>query len=325
MEIAGAVVVITGASSGLGRATAHAFAKESARLVLAAQVPEPLEDAARECRAFGAEAIAVSADLTREGDVDHLARQAVERFGRIDVWINNAAVTSFTPLVGELFEPSREVIETNLFGTMYGARTALTQFERQGRGVLINVGSVLSFIGHPFVPAYAISKFAVRGLTESLRVAYAEKKDIHICGIYPYAIDTPHMEAAGNRIGRRALPLPPVQSPEKVARAIVDLARHPRHEVFVPRFIRMAVYVKSLLPDTTDAVLLRTLDRFHLGRPVTSNDGQRDGARAPHRVHGNAGESKSTPRVALGAAGETVRVVVRKARRRLRPRVSDRP
>src|SRR5690606_17479042 len=144
-----------------------------------------------------------------EDAVDALVERTLAAFERIDVWVNNAGVTLFAPLEGAPFEQHRRVIETNLFGPMYAARAVVPIFRRQGRGVMINVGSILGKVGQPFVPSYVISKFALRGLTEALRAELADAPDIHVCSLLPYAMDTPHFESGANRVGRAAHPMPP--------------------------------------------------------------------------------------------------------------------
>jgi short-subunit dehydrogenase len=203
--------------------------------------------------------------VTREAEVDGLCNAALEGFGRIDVWVNNAGVTAFGRLDQGTFEAHRRVIETNLFGAMYGARAVLPVFRRQGRGVLINVGSVLSQIGQPFVPSYVISKFALRGLTEALRAEVANTLGIHVCSLLPYAVDTEHFESGANLVGLDAHPLPPTQAPEKVARALADLAAHPRREVHVPRVAALGLCAHALFPRSVERVIFDVLARWHFG------------------------------------------------------------
>lgn len=257
------VVVITGASSGLGRELALLFAAEGAVLVLAARDEGRLAETARACSGAGGEALTVVTDVTSEADVGRLAEQALSLRGRIDVWINNAAVTLFAPMTESTFEEHRRVIETNLYGAMLSARAVLPVFKRQRRGVLVNVGSILSRIGHPFVPSYAISKFALRGLSEALRVELADEPDIHVCSVFPYAMNTPHFASGANRIGVRARTMPPDQAPEKVARAIVGLVKKPRRELYVPRVAALGLALHELMPDTVETLLLHALRRWH--------------------------------------------------------------
>jgi NAD(P)-dependent dehydrogenase (short-subunit alcohol dehydrogenase family) len=268
----GRVVVVTGASSGLGRAIAVEFARQHSSLVLGARGTEALEDTARSCRIAGGEAIAVATDVTREQDVIELAAAALDRWDRIDVWVNNAGVTLFALLEQAPFEQHQRVIETNLLGAMFGARAVLPVFRRQHRGVLINIGSVLSEIGQAFVPSYVISKFGVHGLSEALRVELADEPDIHVCTVFPYAIDTPHFEAAGNRLGQVPRALPPVSSPERIARAIARLPDHPRRRLYVPRLAVLGLALHAIIPRTLERLLLDALRAWHLSEP--SEDGE---------------------------------------------------
>jgi NAD(P)-dependent dehydrogenase (short-subunit alcohol dehydrogenase family) len=211
----GSVVVVTGASSGLGRASAVELARRGANVVVSARRQAALEETAALCRAQGSDARVVVADVTDEGAVGELARRALDINGSIDAWVNNAGVTSFGPLEDTPLDEHRRVIETNLWGSIHGARAIVPIFKRQGRGVLINVGSILSKVGQPFVPSYVISKFALRGLSDALRAELAAHPRIHVCTLLPYAIDTPHFQSAANLIGRQPFAMPPVQSPEK--------------------------------------------------------------------------------------------------------------
>jgi NAD(P)-dependent dehydrogenase (short-subunit alcohol dehydrogenase family) len=220
----GKVAVITGASGGLGREVAVQLAAQGCTIVAAARREAALEETVRSCRAAGGRATRVVTDVTREEEVQRLAQTALQEAGHIDIWVNNAGVTLFGPLEGIPFDQHRRVIETNLYGSMFGARAILPIFRRQQQGVLINVGSILSKIGQPFVPSYVISKFALRGLSEALRAELANEPDIHVCTLLPYAINTQHFEAGGNELGRHVYTMPPGQSPEKVASILIELA-----------------------------------------------------------------------------------------------------
>lgn len=292
------VVVVTGASSGIGRAAAVRFARERARVVLAARRKDDLEETARQCREAGGEALVVVTDVTREADVQNLVRETLAAFGRIDVWVNNAGVTLFALLSEAPFEEHQRVIETNVFGPMFGARAVVPLFKEQKHGVMINVGSVLSKVGQPFVPSYVISKFALRGMTEALRAECAEHPGIHICGFYPYAVDTPHFEAGANERGRRARAMPPTQSPEKVADALVALAARPRRERHVPRSAVLGLMLHALMPRTTERLLLRALARWHFDeRPQQVTEGN---LRAPIDDEGSV-HGRRQPRLSAAA------------------------
>ena len=247
----GRVVVITGASSGIGRATAHAFAREGASVVLAARRAEMLEDAARECEALGGLALAVPTDVTREEEVEALGRRALERFGRIDVWFNNAGLAVFGRLESIPSDVWRRVIETNLFGFMHGAKVAMRQFRAQGHGTLIQNGSIVGATSKPDGSAYAASKFAIRGFSEALRQEVLDQPGIQVCTVLPSVIDTPFFQHAANFSGRSVRAAPPVYTAEEVATAVVDLARQPRAEVIVGGFGKMANLQKQLAPSFT--------------------------------------------------------------------------
>ncbi|MFC3126914.1 SDR family oxidoreductase [Pseudoroseomonas globiformis] len=244
----GRVVVITGASSGIGRATAYAFAERGDHLVLAARRAERLEELARECEGMGVHALAVPTDTTDEDQVRHLAGQALEHFGRIDVWFNNAGVGVFGRFEDIPPEAWRRVIETNLFGYVHGARAAMPVFRRQGHGVLIQNASIVGRIAKPDSTAYATSKFAVRGLSEALRQEVLDQPGIQICTILPSVIDTPFFQHAANYSHRRVRAAPPVYTPEKVAQAVLRLVDNPRAETPIGGFAWFGTLMKRLAP-----------------------------------------------------------------------------
>jgi len=255
-------VVITGASSGVGRATAHAFARRGARLALAARAPEPLSDAAGECERLGGEAIAVSTDVTGPEDVRRLADRAAERFGGIDVWVNNAGLGAIGAFDQVPIEAHRRVIETNLLGYMYGAHAALPYFIDQGRGVLINNVSIGGFVPTPYAAAYAASKHGVRAFSNSLRQELKAWPDIHVCAVYPFFMDTPGVQHGANYTGRVLQPAPPVYAPEKTAETIVSLVRRPRRQVMVGTVAHLAKWEAQLLPRLTEWGLARFIEGY---------------------------------------------------------------
>jgi NAD(P)-dependent dehydrogenase (short-subunit alcohol dehydrogenase family) len=303
------VVVVTGASSGLGRAAAVQFAERGARLVLAARRQDALEDTARRCRHEGAEALVIVTDVTIEGDVRALVDATLAHFGRIDVWVNNAGVTLFAPLEEAPFEEHRRVVETNLFGPMHAARAVVPVFRRQRRGTMINVGSILGKVGQPFVPSYVISKFALRGLTEALRAELADQPDIHVCSLLPYAMDTPHFESGANRVGRAAHPMPPIQSPEKVARVLVAMAEHPVRERHVPGVAVLGLAWHWLMPRTVERLILDMLRNWHFDRarePATEGNLYVPDPSDPQHAHGTRRARVATPTLFAWVAARLV-------------------
>lgn len=265
-EIAGQVVVITGASSGIGRATALEFADQGARLVLAARRSRPLKQLAEECERRGASAVSVECDVSDAAQVEELARIAEQQFGRIDVWVNNAAVTSYGRFDEAPLQAHERVLEINLFGYLYGSYAAMRRFRRQGWGTLINVGSMLSRMSQPYVAPYVMSKHAIRGLGMSLQqeLYVSGEQDIHVCTVMPASIDTPLFQHAANYSGRKVNAMKPIYTADQVARTIVELVEKPEYEVFVGNAARAMEGFNKLSPAKAMEQLATMTDRQHL-------------------------------------------------------------
>jgi short-subunit dehydrogenase len=266
-------VVITGASSGIGRATARALAQRGASLTLAARRESVLREVAAECVAAGGRAIVVATDVTEAAAVAELARQADEAYGGIDVWINNAGTGVFGPYHKAEVVLHRRTIEVNLIGTMHGAFAVLPVFLRQRKGTLINNISLGGWAPTPFAAAYTASKFGLRGFTASLRQELMPHPDIHVCAVFPSMIDTPGFVHGANVSGRNLDPGPMLYRPEEVAATFVSVIRRPRDEVAVGWPARAGQLSYAALRAPTERVMAAVI-HYLLARakpaPVTS-------------------------------------------------------
>ncbi|RAI43789.1 hypothetical protein CH341_12430 [Rhodoplanes roseus] len=299
------VVVVTGASSGIGRAVAHAFARTGSAVVLAGRSEAPLHETARECRALGGTALVRVTDTSDPDAVALLRRVAVDTFGRIDVWINNAAVLALGRFE-DVPEPAfRKVIETNLFGYVYGARAALRQFRQQGsRGVLVNIDSLLGVVTEPHASAYVASKFAIRGLSAALRQELRDTPGIQVCTVLPPSVDTPVYQHAANYTGQRARAIPPTCDPASVARTVLAVAERPRPEVVIGRIARLVSRLAAVAPRTAERAggRLGPILQFE-AKATPPSEGNLFTSRGPHAVRGGwrARGTRLGVRAALGA------------------------
>lgn len=268
MRIKDRVVVVTGASSGIGRATALACAGHDCALVLTARRADALHQVAEECTARGGQALAIPADVTDADAVQQVARETLDRFGRIDVWVNSAAVTVFGPFQDTPLQDIRRVLDVNLMGSVHGSRAALATFREQGQGVLINVSSVVGVIAQPYSHAYGMAKFAIRALSTSLRqeLWLDGARGVRVCTVLPATIDTPLFEHAADYTGREVRAMPPIYTPERVARTIVRLVRRPRREVVVGPTGRSLILQSKLLPGFTEKLMASQVNCSQLSR-----------------------------------------------------------
>jgi short-subunit dehydrogenase len=283
-------VVIAGASSGIGRATALAFADHGVHLVLAARAPQALHTVASACRARGATALVVPTDIGDQAQVDRLAERAVHEHGRIDTWVTTAAALMAGTFGDEPLGEVEALVRTNVLGQVHTARAALARFREQNGGVLIQVSSMLGVVPNPAVPLYAMSKFAARGLALSLHHGASAWPGVRVCVVLPGPVDTPMFERAANHTGRGLRAIAPAIAPERVAAAIVSCARRPRRQVPVGASSRLILAGQRLSPRLTEWTVARLAAGLLL-RPEPASD--RAGAVltpspvAPGRVHGS--------------------------------------
>lgn len=254
-------VVVTGATSGIGRAAARQFAGRGDRLVLAARSPATLAEVRDECRATGARVLAVPMDVTAPGAVAGLAEAAEAEFGGIDVWVHTAAVLAygrFDEVPGTVFE---HVVRTDLLASAEVARVALRRFRAASAGTLILTGSVLGHITAPYLSCYVAAKWGLQGLARTLQQEARDTPGVRVCLVNPGSVDTPVYQRAANYLGRIGRPPFPVTSPERVARAIVHCTDRPRREVSVGRLNVVMRFGFTVLPGVYDVLvgpLMRT-------------------------------------------------------------------
>ena len=255
------VIVITGASSGIGLATARKAGKAGAVVVLAARNEAALREAADEINRFGGRAYPVVADVGDPEAVARVARETLTRFSRIDTWINVAGVGIYGPLRQVTPEDHERLFRTNYFGVVNGTLEALKHLQvNEGGGAIINVGSVLSDAGAPLMGAYAASKHAVKGFSESLRMEIArEKLPVSLTLIKPSSISTPFPEHIKNLTDDPMRPPPPLYSPDVVADAILHAAQHPVRQLNVGFGARDLPVVAALAPRLADSIFGRII------------------------------------------------------------------
>jgi NAD(P)-dependent dehydrogenase (short-subunit alcohol dehydrogenase family) len=314
-DLGNSVVVITGASSGIGREAARLFAAEGSGLVLAARTKARLDDVVAECERRRADAVAAPTDVRNETAVERLAQAAVDRFGRLDVWVNGAGVIAYGRFEEVPANVFRAVIETNLLGQVHGARAALRRFREQRSGVLINVASVWGRVSAPDVSAYVTSKFAVRAFSECLRQELRDLPDVDVATMLPQAVDTPIFGRAANFAGRRVRPVPPLFDPDEVARGIIACAQNPKREVTYGRAGRTLELLHALAPGLHSRVLPPAFEAGNYGdeptpatpgavlQPVASSEEVEGGWRRDRR--------RELARAFLAAAGGLVRGAIR--------------
>jgi short-subunit dehydrogenase len=260
------VVVITGASAGVGRATARAFAQRGAKLGLLARAGEGLDRAHEEAGT----SIAVPTDVANPDEVERAAAVVEEELGPIDVWVNNAMATVFSQFVRVEPDEFRRATEVTYLGTVYGTMAALRRMRPRNRGTIVQVGSALAYRSIPLQAAYCGAKAAIRGFTDSVRCELIhDRSGIHITMVQLPALNTPQFEVGRTKLARQPRPVPPIYQPEVAAEAIVWAASERRREVFVGGSTVVAVAGSKLAPWLGDLYLARTgVDAQQTSEPV---------------------------------------------------------
>jgi len=253
------VVVITGASAGLGRATVRRFAREKARIGLLARGTEGLEAARREVEEAGGRAIAIPTDVADAAQVEAAAERVENELGPIDIWINDAMTTVFSPFLELTADEFRRATEVTYLGFVYGTMSALKRMASRNRGTIVQVGSALAYRSIPLQSAYCGAKAAIRGFTDSVRTELLHSQSqVHLTMVQMPALNTPQFDWCATRLPNQPKPVPPIYQPELAAEAIYYAAHHRRREIYLGRATVAAILGTKLSPGLLDRYLAKT-------------------------------------------------------------------
>ena len=253
------VVVITGASAGVGRATTRKFARHGARIALLARGTDGLEVAQREVEELGGTAIVIPVDVANAEQVEAAAARVEIDLGKIDIWINNAMVSVFSPIKEMTPEEFRRVTEVTYLGCVYGTLAALRRMLPRDHGTIVQVGSALAYRGIPLQSAYCAAKHAIQGFCDSLRCELLhDKSGVRLTMLQLPALNTPQFGWVKSRLPRKAQPVPPIFQPEVAAEAIYFAAHNPRREFYVGLPSVKAIVANKIAPGLLDHYLART-------------------------------------------------------------------
>jgi short-subunit dehydrogenase len=258
MKTRAEVVVITGASAGVGRATAHRFARDGASVVLIARASKALDAAAAEVRAMGVRTLAIGVDVADAAQVEAAAERVEHEIGPIDIWINAAMATIFAPVSEISAEEFRRATDVTYLGTVHGTMSALKRMRLRNRGKIVQVGSALAYRAIPLQSAYCGAKFAIRGFTDALRVELMhDKSKVSVTMVQLSAFNTPQFQWGRTRLPRRPQPVPPIYQPEVAAEGIHYAAHHFRRELWVGYPAVKAIIGNGLVPWLADRILAK--------------------------------------------------------------------
>lgn len=297
------VVVVTGASAGLGRAIARAFAREGAHIALLARGRDGLEGARRDVESLGGKALVIAADVADAEAVEKAAGEVEHKFGPIDIWINNAMVSVFSPVKQMKAEEYKRVTDVTYLGVVYGTLAALKRMLPRDRGVIVQVGSALAYRGIPLQSAYCAAKHAIQGFHDSLRSELIhDKSNVHVTMVQLPAMNTPQFSWVKSRLPGKPQPVPPIYQPEIGADAVLFAARHLRREMYVGYPTIEAIVGDKIAPGLGDWYLARNgYEAQQTDEPVES--GRRDNLWEPvpgdHGAHGSFDHRASTSSLQL--------------------------
>ena len=261
----GRVVIITGASSGFGEHAARLFSREGCQVVLAARRLEKLEVLAGEIRAKGGEALPIATDVTQHDQIQAMVKSTIDRYGRIDILFNNAGFGRLVWL--EALDPIQDIerqIIANLLGVIWTARAVLPQMYKQRSGHIINMSSIAGWAAPPLYSIYSAAKFGIRGFTEALRRESAPM-GIHVSAIYPGSSPTEFQKHIGENKAKKRFSTPDWLrvTPEEVAQGVIDLAKRPRRNLFLPKIMGLSVFLNSHFPGISDRTQMNAFAPYH--------------------------------------------------------------
>lgn len=287
-SLKGKTVVITGGSSGVGRAAAEAFALEGCTIVVAARGKDALDETVSLCRDLGVAALGVPTDVSIAADVQNLANKALQFNGRIDIWINNAGVMASGKFEEIPMDLNEQVIKTNLFGYMHGAYSILPIFKKQEDGILINNISIGGFMPAPYSAVYSATKFGIRGMMECLHGEISDFPNVHICNLYPQIQrSTGNMHSA--KFSGLDFKIPPFAAdPRDTAAKFVQLAKNPQKELFPDITSRLLTGVYKLFPKPVINTASAGMRMMMKMKKAPSDSGNiLSPSPEPHRIYGD--------------------------------------
>jgi NAD(P)-dependent dehydrogenase (short-subunit alcohol dehydrogenase family) len=290
MSLEGKVVVITGASAGVGRATARAFADRGATVALLARGVDGLKATRRDIEEAGSEALDLPCDVADADAVEAAADTVEAELGPIDIWVNDAMVGVFAEFIDVAPEDFRRVTEVTYLGAVNGTRSALRRMVPRDRGTIVQVGSALAFRAIPLQAAYSGAKHAIEGFTESVRCELLHRRSrVQVTQVHMPAVNTPQFHWVKTDLPRHPMPVPPIYQPEVAARAVVWAAEHPRRQVLVGSSTVLTVWANRFFPGLLDRYLARSGIEAQQARWPIEED-RRDNLYEPvpgeHAAHG---------------------------------------
>jgi NADP-dependent 3-hydroxy acid dehydrogenase YdfG len=253
------VIVVTGAAAGVGRAIAREFGRERAKVALIARNREALEVAKKEIEELGGEALVLPLDIADSRAVEAAAQRVEDEWGKIDVWVNDAMVSVFSPVDEMLAEEYKRVTEVTYLGYVYGTLSALKRMKVRNQGVIIQIGSALAHRSIPLQSAYCAAKHAIAGFSESLRTELLhDHSKVQVCQVNLPAINTPQFSWVKSRLPNKPQPVPPIYEPELIARAVGHISHHPRRTLDIAYPTLKAIFAEKLMPAVADRYLAKT-------------------------------------------------------------------